>query len=455
MTAPNDGDEADSQACGRFDPFMPAYGAANWQTGPVRQVVRRSATVVALFIVLSGCSGSSNWLAFRGKQGRGFTSTHINTPIAMKWKLQLQYDSDSQAESFNPPIIYDDTIYFGSDDGNFYALDIESGYMRWVFNTDGAINSVPTADEEYVYFGSNDGFFYCVSREDGAEIWSFDTQRLVQSSTALYNESVVFTSDVGATYVIDRDGVERHRIENRVWLYHTFQIFEDVMYFAPGPASDPYSLGAYDMTTQSYLWWLDTRSDNATWYSFPALRGDDLFYSTAAYPTRDFDLTYYGLDRWTGEVNWIYRDTSKLGPFATISEIELFRRNLRLLDHMAPSLYRNIVIFTSGDRTVRAFDQKSGDLAWTNAFQYPTSSAPSVAGSRVYFGVHGDNLSNPEMSGVEGLVQPKMVALSARNGSVVWSIDIEGSLLSAPVISGKWIVFGTDENVFYVLEEAL
>ena len=406
-------------------------------------------------ILVAGCGGRTNWLAFRGKQGRGYTQTHIDPPIAVKWKLQLQYDSDSQAESFNPPIIYDDTIYFGSDDGNFYALDIESGYMRWVFNTDGPINSVPTADDEFVYFGSNDGHFYCVTRSDGRLVWSFDTERLVQSSTALYGNNVVFTSDIGATYVFDRNGLERHNIVNRVWLYHTFQIFQDVMYFAPGPENDPYSLGAYDMQTKSYLWWLDTQSDNATWYSFPALKGDHLFYATAAYPTRDFDLTYYSLDRWTGDVEWMYRDTTDLGPSVTVSEPDLFRKNLRLLDHMAPSLYRNTAIFTSGDRTVRAFDQQNGSIAWTNVFEYPTSSAPSVAGSRVYFGVHGDNLSNPLLSGVDGFVAPKIVALSARNGKLIWSIEIEGSLLSAPVISGNWIVFGTDENVFYVLEEAL
>ena len=29
----------------------------------------------------------------------------------------------------------------------------------------------------------------------------------------------------------------------------------------------------------------------------------------------------------------------------------------------------------------------------------------------------------------------------------------EGALLSAPVIAGRWMVFGTDRNFFYVLEE--
>ncbi len=415
---------------------------------------RNSLVLIGLALLLAGCGGRANWLSFRGFQGRGYTSTRIDPPIAVKWKLRLQFD-DTQVSSFNPPIIYGDIIYFGSDDGNFYALDMESGYMRWVFKTSGPINSVPTADSEYVYFGSNDGYFYCVTRKDGRLVWSFDTGRQVQSSTVLYEDTVIFTSDIGATYVFSRDGVERFQIPNRAWLYHTFQVYDDIMYFAPGPESRPVSLGAYDVRTRSYLWLLETGRDNATWYSFPALIGNRLYYATAAFPAGGFDLAYYGLDRRTGELLWVYQDTTDLGPAARSTPVEQFLDNLRLLDHLAPAIYRDKVIFTSGDRTVRAFDQRSGSIAWTHVFDYPTSSAPTVAGNRVYFGLHGDDGGDGSIDLSPERESPRIIALSARNGKLAWSIDIEGSLLSAPVIAGKWIVFGTDENVFYVLEEVL
>jgi hypothetical protein len=32
-------------------------------------------------------------------------------------------------------------------------------------------------------------------------------------------------------------------------------------------------------------------------------------------------------------------------------------------------------------------------------------------------------------------------------------METEGAILSAPVIAGKRIIFGTDKSVFYVLEE--
>jgi len=35
---------------------------------------------------------------------------------------------------------------------------------------------------------------------------------------------------------------------------------------------------------------------------------------------------------------------------------------------------------------------------------------------------------------------------------MLWQMEIEGSILSAPVIAGKRVIFGTDKNIFYVLE---
>ena len=413
-----------------------------------------SLMALTMVILSSSCSSRSDWLMFRGKQGRGQTRTAITPPIAVKWKLKLQFEENS-ALSFNPPVIMDNTIYFGSNDGNFYALDIESGYMRWVFRTDGPINSVPAADENYVYFGSNDGNFYCVDRRDGKQIWSFYTGNLVQSSTALYKDDVIFTSDVGATFIFSKHGVEKYRIPNLVWSYHTFQMFEDIMYFAPGPEQNPYSLGAYDTVNRSYLWLLNTRDDNATWYSFAALKGKYLFYSTEAYPTYPEDLAYFALDRRTGLILWEYATTTDLGVRTTVDPARFFRRNLELLDHLAPSLWKNLAIFTSGDTTVRAFHQTRGTVEWTHTFQYPTSSAPTTAADAIYFGLHGDNLSGGEPQLTPDYTSPKLVSLSARNGRLLWQMDIEGSLLSAPVIAGKWIIFGTDKNVFYVLEEVL
>jgi outer membrane protein assembly factor BamB len=411
----------------------------------VRRKIYLALTILFLFTFIASCNKSSDWIMFRGEEGRGAASTALHPPLGIKWKLRLQLQ-DNPTPAFNPPIVKEGTIYFGSADGNFYALDIKSGYMRWVFNTEGVINSIPFADGENVYFGSNDGKVYAVSLNEGRLVWSFQTESTVQSIVVRYHDTVVFTSDGGSTYFLSPEGELQHRLPNPVWHYDAFQIYENVMYFAPGPMNRPRSLGAFDLDQKSYLWILNTAALRATWYSFPALKGDYLFFATCRDRGISWELNYYAYDRETGGVIWKYGENSYFGDRTSTSPETLFRKNLKLLDYMAPSLWKNLVVFTSGDSVVRAFHYRRGTPAWRRVFEYPTSSAPTVAGDRVYFGLRGDD-NYPEGQ------QPRVVCLSVRNGRKLWEMEIEGALLSAPVISGKWIIFGTDKNMFYVLEE--
>jgi outer membrane protein assembly factor BamB len=48
-----------------------------------------------------------------------------------------------------------------------------------------------------------------------------------------------------------------------------------------------------------------------------------------------------------------------------------------------------------------------------------------------------------------------MVDLSAHNGRLLWEMELDGAVLSAPVTSQDLMIFGTDENYFYVLQEVL
>jgi outer membrane protein assembly factor BamB len=416
--------------------------------------MKKLIAVLLLLLSFSGCRSRTDWVMFRGEEGQGRTSNAIFPPIAVKWKLQLQITNEP-AIAFNSPIIMDNTIYFGSTDGNFYALDVESGYMKWVFKTNGRINSVPVGDKEKVYFGTNDGYVYAVFREDGELAWSFYTERQVRSSISLYKDMVVFTTDLGSTHFLTRDGKELYSIPNENWLAFTFQIYKGIMYFAPGPPEYRESFSIYDIENREYLDVIPTSYISATWYSPPAIDGDTVFFSTCD-EIMDFDgelkweMKYYGIHRITGEHLWVYTDYSDFGKKVVDSPYWFLREKCDHLDYMSPSLWNNLVIYTSGDAVVRAFQKNSfsyeGTLAWEKKFDYPSSSAPTVAGDRVYFGLMGDDFLPEEYP-------PKLVCLSAVNGNVLWELELDGAMLSAPVIAEKYIVFGTDRHYFYVLEE--
>ncbi|WP_455383404.1 outer membrane protein assembly factor BamB family protein, partial [Salinispira pacifica] len=192
-----------------------------------------------------------------------------------------------------------------------------------------------------------------------------------------------------------------------------------------------------------------------------------LFISTCTYFNDHWQYDYYAFHRMTGELLWHYEDQSVFGadpPADLYTELD---RDLSILDFMAPSVWRNRVIYASGDSIVRAFDTHTGSLIWSHQFDHRTTSATMVAGDRVYVGVRGDDVVGPPPNDgqpnqlnsaytASGKPSPsKLVCLSARNGQVIWQMNIEGNLLSPPVVAGKWIVFGTDKNYVYVLEELL
>jgi outer membrane protein assembly factor BamB len=385
---------------------------------------------------------------FRGKSGQGYTANALNPPLAVKWKLQLQPEAEP-TYAFNNPVVLGNTIYFGSTDGNFYSLDIESGYMNWVFKTRGAINSIPFADRDNVYFGNNVGMVYAVSQKDGSEVWSFQTDSTVQSSVVGYKDFLILASDGGTAYFLSREGRELFTLPNPVWHYNTFQVQKDVLYFAPGPPSRPHAFGAFDLASRSYLWVLDTSLFQAIWYSFPALRNNLLFFATSTYQGEYWILDYYAFQRETGKLRWRQEELSDWGTMGEVDSEGMFSQSLKLLDYMAPAVWRNLVIYCSGDTVVRAFRADSGAPAWKHTFDLPTSSAPTVARNRVYFGLKGDEGA----AGGAGGRKPRLECLSARNGRLLWEIELDGALLSAPVIAGRWMIFGTDRNYFYVLEQ--
>jgi outer membrane protein assembly factor BamB len=402
--------------------------------------------VIAVGIVFFSCSARSDWVQFRGEGGRGATSTRISPPLGIKWKFRLQLDG-RPLRSFNPPVVKDDTIYFGSADGNFYALDIESGYMDWVFKSGAAINSVPYADNKQVYFGSQDGKTYAVSRDEGLEAWNFPTGRQVNSSVERYKDFIIFTSDGGASFFLTPEGEKVFHIPNPIWLNHTYQMYDDIMYFAPGPLSQPHSFGPYDINEQRHLWILDTAELDAIWYSFPAIRNDLIFFSTAGFDGFELYLSFYAYDRLTGRRIWRYQDFGRGGETYVPDQELLLRRGIDLLDFMAPSVWKDLVIYSGGDTVVRAFDAETGNIRWEREFNTPASSAPTIAGDRIYFGLLGEDDEFDSGAG------PELICLSAWDGRVLWRMDLEGAILSAPVIAGKRLMFGTDKSVFYILEE--
>ena len=91
-------------------------------------------------------------------------------PLRPAWPDQptLQYDIAYQ------PVVAGKTLFLASSraDG-VAAFDAETGDALWRFFTDGPVRFAPVVWQDKVYFASDDGWLYCVTAADGALVWKF------------------------------------------------------------------------------------------------------------------------------------------------------------------------------------------------------------------------------------------------------------------------------------------
>lgn len=102
-----------------------------------------------------------------------------------------------------PPVVVDSVVFFGSRDGNVYAVDASTGNEIWRFVTDGEVEASPAVVNDVVYIGSEDGNIYALAASSGIEIWRFSTGSVVSSSPAIVDDTLYLGSNDGNFFAID------------------------------------------------------------------------------------------------------------------------------------------------------------------------------------------------------------------------------------------------------------
>ena len=106
----------------------------------------------------------------------------------------------------------DGTVYFGSGDGNVYAVDAASGVLQWKFATGDVVHASPAVASNTVYIGSWDSHFYALDAETGpaelgvrrrARIRRIHNQVGFQSSAAVVDGTVYVGCRDAHVYALD------------------------------------------------------------------------------------------------------------------------------------------------------------------------------------------------------------------------------------------------------------
>ncbi len=143
----------------------------------------RFLTVFALLLVLGFSSRNTNadWPQFRGNAARtGYTKEPLPNRMELKWTFQTKQaptpawptHTRIKFDEVFQPIIVQQTVLFGSSsDDQLYALDLETGQLKWKFFTEGPIRFAPAAWKDRIFVASDDGNLYALAIKDGSLLW--------------------------------------------------------------------------------------------------------------------------------------------------------------------------------------------------------------------------------------------------------------------------------------------
>ena len=107
---------------------------------------------------------------------RGDAAHHgASTEAAPREFHRVKWTFTTGARVVSSPVWRDGTLYFGSDDGNVYAVDAATGRQRWMARTDGAVASTPALDGDRLLALSYDGRLYALDARTGEVLWKFAT----------------------------------------------------------------------------------------------------------------------------------------------------------------------------------------------------------------------------------------------------------------------------------------
>ncbi len=225
---------------------------------------------------------------------------------------QNQTFADPYDIFLSSPVVANGAVYFGSGDGNLYALDAETGDVRWKFQTGDVVHASPAYGAGTLYFGSWDSYFYAVDASTGKEKWRFHggedplvhNQVGFQSSPTIV-DGVVYTGCRDSNlYAFDAaTGAEKWHFNNQgSWVISSPVVIKGKVVFA---TSDSSLFHALEASTGKPIYKQDTK---AYVFSSPAVAGDVVY-------TGVLNGTLEARDLNTGELLWDFRtEASRQNP---------------------------------------------------------------------------------------------------------------------------------------------
>ena len=241
------------------------------------------------FYAVDAATGKAKW-KFATEGERRFAAKHIHGAQPKGETMPDPFDF-----YLSSPAVENGTVYFGSGDGNVYALDATSGQLKWKFKTGDVVHASPAVADGAVFVGSWDSYFYALDAATGTEKWRFKTgedpeihnQVGIQSSAVVADGVVYFGCRDSNLYALDANtGAKKWAFNNKgSWVIGSPVVQDGKLYFSTSDSGLFYALDAKTGTSVfslKFIWPM---------FSSPTIAGNTLYIGSHEGKLIAIDLT--------------------------------------------------------------------------------------------------------------------------------------------------------------------
>lgn len=252
-----------------------------------------------------------------------------------------------------------ETVCFGAADSHVYALNRTDGTLKWKFKTGakvmGAINGyTDPSGKTYILFGSYDSGVYSIHAETGEPSWSYEAGSYINGAPAVYQDTVIFGSCDAKIHVVSAQTGEKIReIDTGAYIPGSCAVDGGCIY---GGNYDGVFLKT-DIASGQVLWKFEQAGD--AFMASPGIKGN---FAAAG----SQDKTLYCLNAETGVKLWSFEAKDAVNSAVIIC--------------------RDKVLFGSDDGRLYMLDLATGHKIWSFLAGRPIASSPAYAQGRLVVG---------------------------------------------------------------------
>ncbi|MFC1634230.1 PQQ-binding-like beta-propeller repeat protein [Planctomycetota bacterium] len=143
--------------------------------------MKRTILITMIWFLLIVDMQAADWPMYRADSARSsYTPEQLPERLILQWTYKSPHPpipawptrNRQQFDRVYQPVIVGDVLYYGSSaDCKVYALDTDTGKIRWMFFTESPVRFAPVAWRNRLFVASDDGYLYCLTATDGQLLW--------------------------------------------------------------------------------------------------------------------------------------------------------------------------------------------------------------------------------------------------------------------------------------------